>query len=168
MKICSSCLLDFESPEDFFYKNPNTKDGLGSQCNICDNNGRVFKNRDKKQRLVLALGGCCSKCGYAKSLRALQFHHPNDDKEHELSKLLKKKFETALVEAKKCVLLCANCHAEEHELNLDTLHYGGTVRGGPIPHGTVAGYKRCKPHCEKCKAAWNEYCKVYRKSKAGL
>ena len=64
-------------------------------------------------------GGKCSRCGYDKCEAALQFHHLNpDEKEFTLSKINLNDsnftFETLLKEADKCILLCANCHAEEH------------------------------------------------------
>ena len=164
MKICTSCKSSLPFTE--FFKNPNTVDGFGSQCRACDKAGRVLKGRDKKQRLVNELGGCCSKCGYKKSLNALQFHHHADDKEAVVSSLLRRNYEEALAEAKKCVLLCANCHAEEHATDLSSLVYGGKVRTTTIPHGTVAGYKKCKPVCDPCRLAWNAHCAVYRKAKA--
>lgn len=156
MKTCTSCKSTKGDSE--FHKNPNTKDGLGSQCKTCDAAGRVFKTRDKKRRLVEAFGGCCSKCGYSNSLQALHFHHADNSKEVNVSSLMKRHFEKALDEAKKCTLLCANCHAEEHEIDLASISYGGKVRGGPIPHGTVAGYKRCRPSCNECREAWRKYC----------
>lgn len=64
-------------------------------------------------------GNKCEKCGYNKSIWALQFHHKNsNEKDFELSS----KYNNGVVdmqllynEVDKCVLLCANCHAEEHE-----------------------------------------------------
>lgn len=56
------------------------------------------------------------KCGYSKSNNALQFHHTDPNtKSFRLSANMGKGFEKLLAEAKKCVLLCANCHAEEHD-----------------------------------------------------
>ena len=163
MKTCTSCKS--LKPFSEFFKNPNTKDGFGSQCQTCDKAGRILKGRNKKQRLVDLLGGCCSKCGYKKSLNALQFHHHGDDKEFEVSSILRRGYENVLAEAKKCVLLCANCHAEEHETDLSALVYGGKIRSGTIAHGTVAGYKKCKPVCDACRLAWNTHCAIYRKSR---
>lgn len=72
------------------------------------------KIRRKKQRLVRMFGGCCSKCGYSKNLAALDFHHPDDKtKASNVGLLLPGSFNKAFFEAKKCVLLCSNCHREE-------------------------------------------------------
>ena len=62
-------------------------------------------------------GGKCSKCRYDKNLKALHFHHLNPaDKEHELGiGDLNKSLVKLRKEANKCILLCACCHAEEHD-----------------------------------------------------
>ena len=78
-----------------------------------------FIKRNIKHRLIMYKGGKCSRCGYDKCEAALQFHHLNpDEKEFTLSKINLNDsnftFETLLKEADKCILLCANCHAEEH------------------------------------------------------
>lgn len=63
-------------------------------------------------------GGVCVKCGYRKSISALTFHHRNPlEKSFEISKGLtsKKSLSKLVDEAKKCDLLCANCHFELHD-----------------------------------------------------
>lgn len=74
-----------------------------------------------KHKLVAAAGGCCTRCGYHKSIYALDFHHTSKNKENTLSALLTRAagsngniLALALAEAEKCVLLCANCHREVH------------------------------------------------------
>jgi hypothetical protein len=74
------------------------------------------KNRLKlKKEIIEILGGKCVRCGYSKSIYALDLHHTTDDKKDNLGSMLtntsRKK---CLEEAKKCILLCANCHREEH------------------------------------------------------
>ena len=54
-------------------------------------------------------------CGYDRCLAALQFHHV--DRSHEAlraqpARASARSLDTARAEAAKCVLLCANCHAE--------------------------------------------------------
>lgn len=64
------------------------------------------------------LGGCCSRCGYNKSITALSFHHINPkEKLFDLSHNgnLLHDWEVVVVEAKKCKLLCLNCHNEVEE-----------------------------------------------------
>jgi len=77
------------------------------------------KNR-KKQRddIKISFGGKCVMCGYDKCLSALDFHHPDPSKKDDnVGRLLSEKGKlVAYKEAKKCKLVCRNCHAE--------LHYG--------------------------------------------
>lgn len=86
------------------------------------------KRRDNRTEFVKELkmkyGGKCSKCGYDKCLGALQFHHTNPENKHKVyrkghrigvTNLSRQKGQRyAEQEAAKCILICANCHAEEH------------------------------------------------------
>lgn len=76
---------------------------------------RVSKKSYKKRRLLSELGmrPACQSCGYSKSLAALHFHHK--DRSTKTGSVAAMSFRDALAETKKCVLLCANCHAELHE-----------------------------------------------------
>ena len=86
------------------------------RCKKCNVEG-VQKRRDKvKQMAILYKGGKCIKCGYNNCIGALEFHHldPNE-KEFGISKDgYTKSWENIKLEIDKCVLLCANCHREEH------------------------------------------------------
>ena len=126
--------------ETEYYANPVTKDRLGSQCKSCDRAGHVLRRREKKRKLVEHFGGECVRCGYKKNIRALDFHHPNDDKEGQVSALMDRgKIEEAYKEAKKCILLCANCHREEHDDDITPEKYSKNWRrrktksGGIVP-----------------------------------
>ena len=82
------------------------------------NSRQVMSWRKKtKQKLVEHIGGCCKVCGYNKSIDALHFHHldPNT-KSFGISDYLKSpsKNKDVYEEVEKCVILCANCHAEYH------------------------------------------------------
>lgn len=85
-----------------------------TQCSI--NNCRTKKRRTVKQELVNYKGGECGKCGYNKCIDALEFHHTNpSEKEFNLSRNAHiRTLEEFKKEADKCILLCANCHREEH------------------------------------------------------
>ena len=66
-----------------------------------------------KQILVAESGGCCRRCGFAEHPAALQFHHVDPaTKSFSLSvQGVTRSLAKARAEARKCVLLCANCHA---------------------------------------------------------
>lgn len=67
-----------------------------------------------KRRLVAEAGGACATCGYDRCVAALQFHHldPAAKRFGLASRGLARSIESLREEASRCVLLCANCHAE--------------------------------------------------------
>jgi hypothetical protein len=73
--------------------------------------------KERKAALILMLGGKCSRCGYDRCFRALEFHHIDENgKSFSLSVLgYTCSWERLTDEAKKCILLCANCHRELEE-----------------------------------------------------
>lgn len=77
----------------------------------------VDKSRKKKRNSLIELfGGTCQSCGYDKCAGALEFHHVDEnEKSFELSiPNMTRGWKTLLKEAKKCVLVCSNCHREIH------------------------------------------------------
>ena len=89
----------------------------GRKCKL---NDHVTRNRRKwKQRAVELLGGKCVVCGYNKCVRALHFHHLRD-KEFSISDSgCTRSWKRVEAELQKCILLCSNCHAEQHQLGCD-------------------------------------------------
>ena len=86
-----------------------------------------YKKRAVKKLLIERKGGKCEKCGYDACQGALQFHHANpNEKEFSLAHInfngKDVSLDTLYKEVDKCVLLCANCHFEEHYLdNIDII-----------------------------------------------
>lgn len=77
-----------------------------------------WRNR-AKHRIVEALGGKCIICGFDKWTESLDFHHINPkEKLFNLSSLGiskgSKNWKSIVEEARKCVILCANCHRAYH------------------------------------------------------
>lgn len=105
---------------------------------ICINCGRIFHSRDgkirkncsycsvKKHRYkikVMAVeykGGKCSRCGYRKSIRALEFHHLDPEHKEFCIAGSHLSWESIRKELDKCDIVCSNCHAEIEE-ELDSL-----------------------------------------------
>ncbi len=90
-------------------------EGRGSyRCTRCRMARVAEWRRRAKRRLVAAAGGACVICGYDKCPAALQFHHlePADKKFAISREGVTRSFAELRAEAAKCVLLCANCHAE--------------------------------------------------------
>jgi hypothetical protein len=82
--------------------------------------GQRLRGVKRKLELVQMLGGKCMKCGYNKNLAALTFHHTGE-KNHKLDArhLSNRSLEAIMEEFATCILLCANCHAEEHNPHLE-------------------------------------------------
>jgi hypothetical protein len=67
-----------------------------------------------KLRAIKYKGGCCQICGYDKCVRALSFHHLDASSKDFSIGGKSKSWNTIQSELDKCVLVCANCHAEVH------------------------------------------------------
>jgi Homeodomain-like domain-containing protein len=84
------------------------------RCLRCRAGAVAARRRRVKEILVVEAGGCCRLCGYDRCLAALHFHH-TDPAEKSFSLSLRgvtRSIDKLRAEARKCVLLCANCHAE--------------------------------------------------------
>jgi len=84
------------------------------RCEQCRKDRVVARRRKVKALLVEEAGGACLLCGYDRYSGALQFHHLDaSEKSFGLGlRGVARSLERCREEARKCVLLCANCHAE--------------------------------------------------------
>jgi DNA-binding transcriptional ArsR family regulator len=84
------------------------------RCRRCRSEDVAARRRRVKAILVSEAGGRCMICGYDTHPGALEFHHLDPArKEFELSlRGVTRSIARIREEARKCVLLCANCHAE--------------------------------------------------------
>jgi transposase len=84
------------------------------RCKACRSAAVARRRRKMKAILVKEAGGACFVCGYSRDMRALHFHHLEPSlKRHEINaRGAALALERLQAEARKCVLLCANCHAE--------------------------------------------------------
>jgi hypothetical protein len=84
-------------------------------CPLCERARKRKSHQDFKKKLVDSFGGACVICGYSNYIGALEFHHRDPKlKEFGLGSYRGVNFDKAYEEAKKCVLLCSNCHKEVH------------------------------------------------------
>ena len=108
-KICPKCNKNKSLTE--FYKSTKSS----SYCKSCIVLSNKERQRKTKKLAIDYKGGECIKCGYKKCIAALEFHHidpTTKDKDYfnsrgGLTKELKSELD-------KCILLCSNCHREEH------------------------------------------------------
>jgi transposase-like protein len=92
------------------------RSGTGGRyrCKRCRSEAVTARRRRVKRLLIEEAGGRCVLCGYDRFPGALQFHHLDPaEKSFALSvQGVARSLEKARAEAAKCVLMCANCHAE--------------------------------------------------------
>ena len=93
------------------------KEGRRWRCQKCSSEAVTKRRKKMKQMAVEYKGGCCSICGYDKSVWAIDFHHTDPSKkDFAFSKQgITRSWEKAKVELDKCIAVCRNCHAELHE-----------------------------------------------------
>lgn len=84
------------------------------RCAQCNSDAVTRRRREVKALLVTEAGGACVICGYDRWPGALHFHHldPATKRFNLGLKGLTRSIDSLREEAEKCVLLCANCHAE--------------------------------------------------------
>lgn len=117
-KYCPKC--DKDKPiEDFYNRRGKTNGSV--YCKSCTKEQTILRQRKLKQLAIDYKGGKCEKCGYNKCNSALEFHHINPkEKDFSISKLKRYSFSNKIKkELDKCMLLCANCHREIHNENLE-------------------------------------------------
>jgi Helix-turn-helix domain len=114
----------------------------GMRCLTCRSEAVARRRRQIKELLVAEAGGACVLCGYDRCNRALEFHHV--DRASKAFGLavqgLTRSLAAAREEARKCVLLCSNCHMEvEAGLNVLPLPADTMARSDPVPRSPVPG-----------------------------
>lgn len=117
--ICPKCNQNKTS--ESFYQRSDRTGKIQSYCKDCNKKNAIERQQSFKQKCVDYKGGKCEKCEYSKCLGALDFHHVNpNQKEFALSKYRSTSWEknktVVTNELDKCILLCANCHREQHYL----------------------------------------------------
>lgn len=83
------------------------------RCPKCRADSVIRRRARIRAELIAEAGGGCAICGYSRNSAALQFHHLDPaTKDFTLRNGDTRSLERMRAEAAKCVLLCANCHAE--------------------------------------------------------
>jgi transposase len=90
------------------------------RCCECRQEAVIKRRRRVKALLVEEFGGGCQVCGYDRCLAALEFHHLDPStKTFNVARYGAHGIERLRTEARKCVLVCSNCHAEIESGALD-------------------------------------------------
>jgi hypothetical protein len=86
------------------------------RCKRCIGESVLRRKQLVKQTLINEAGGACAFCGYNRCHRSLQFHHLDPtQKSMRMDMGNGRSLAAFREEAKKCILVCANCHGEiEH------------------------------------------------------
>lgn len=115
-KQCEICGKDFEIIQKGWTRKYcfECSPTINSETGMTASRSLTIRHEAMKKALVKLKGGKCERCGYDKCLRALEFHHidPNE-KDFQVSAF--KNYSRLKKEVEKCMLLCANCHAEIHD-----------------------------------------------------
>ncbi len=78
---------------------------------------KIKKLRHRRSRILkMASGDKCIICGYNRTWKALVFHHlDSSKKDFAISSYYLVNWNKVVKEAKKCILICCNCHIEIHD-----------------------------------------------------
>ena len=115
-RICSKCGI--EKPLSQFYKHGFNSKGEQTYRSDCKECQRKYDLSRLNQRIefVNARKIRCAKCGETDKSK-LHFHHIDPSKkEFTIGKMRNYSLEKYQKEIDKCIVLCAHCHAEFHQL----------------------------------------------------
>lgn len=115
-KICSRCKTEKEEIE--FPVNGGRRHSWCKKCHREVVNEKYFQNRE----WVNSFKKKCEICGYDKNKSALEFHHVDKNKEFGINQLARRALtnkQKIIDEMEKCIVICANCHRELHNPQLN-------------------------------------------------
>lgn len=118
---------------------------------------RVTKWRnDTKQRMIDSFNGKCGICGYNTCPEALDFHHLDPSKKEFSFGQVRAScvsWKKIVIELRKCVCVCSNCHREVHYNLL------------PIPENIVRYNEEFTDYKEKRRLEYYDLCPICNKTK---
>ena len=110
--VCEICEKEYT-----YYGPP----GTTKLCSHCHGIEKYYKSKnDKIKVLKKEMGGKCCVCGFSDYQEALHFHHKDQStKKINITREWSRSLATLREETKKCILVCANCHAHIHQILRD-------------------------------------------------
>ena len=113
-----------------FHRYSAGRDRYVYKCKRCVGEAVTRRHRKVRSLLIAEAGGRCAVCGYDRCAVNLHFHHVDPKrKSFGITAASGKSLAAYRAEARKCVLVCANCHGE-----IET----GTIRCPP-PRARYSG-----------------------------
>lgn len=166
MKKCVICENELDGSKTKYCSNKcKAKGHYQNRKNDNSYHSQTIRGLKRKLKLIELKGGCCNKCGYFENISALEFNHLCcKNFALDLRALSNIKWETLIDEVKNCNLLCANCHREYHnpELNITNINnillnsnikeirkYKSICKNCNTPFKKVTGKIYCSSECRK-------------------
>lgn len=116
-------------------------------CKVCHAAYTAERWKNRKKKAIELMGGKCGRCGYCRNYSALEFHHIDPSKkEFEFEVGRRCSWDKMIEELKKCILLCSNCHREEH--HPDMVLSGEIVETNPSLNWELKATGSC-PSCNR-------------------
>jgi hypothetical protein len=104
------------------------------RCRRCMGEAVTRRKQKVRRTLVDEAGGRCAVCGYDRCIVNLHFHHVDPTtKELAMTAQIGRSLAAFREEAKKCVLVCANCHGEIEAGLIESPPAQARYGGGPPP-----------------------------------
>jgi hypothetical protein len=112
------------------YRNERRDGSVYWRCRRCEGEAVTRRKQRVRRTLIEEAGGRCAVCGYDRCPINLHFHHVEPaKKEIKMSAQIGRSLARFREEAKKCVLVCANCHGEIEAGLIESPPAGATYRG---------------------------------------
>ena len=121
MKRCQKGEKSLPSTPEHFHRDKNSTDGLYCYCKPCKRGMKRTRNQldaqyarqySRYRDLVAYFGNKCERCGGSFPLEVYDWHHPDPTQKRFSPGLMNcsRRWGVLVEEARKCMLVCANCH----------------------------------------------------------
>jgi hypothetical protein len=118
-KHCKRC-DEWKELDHFFSKGKRNVGDTHHYCKPCLYAYQQERGKNRKKKVIEMMGGKCARCGYCRNYAALEFHHldPSKKEINISGNGIKGSWKRLMAELQKCILICSNCHREEHHQDM--------------------------------------------------